>query len=92
MSDRLQYTTLVSVAGNLLIALSFMFLGPLPFLPLEPSVTLILVFMGVTSVGNAHIMVSTFARAQAAAIRMGFTKDIQTYLLISGTIEEKENG
>jgi hypothetical protein len=35
--------------------------------------------------GYECVMVSTFSRAQSAAIRMGFEKDLDTYLLISGS-------
>ena len=40
--------------------------------------------MALVGAGYACIMVSTFARAQGAAARMGYPKDIDTYLLISG--------
>ena len=38
--------------------------------------------------GYAQVMVSTFGRAQSAAVRKGFNDDIDTYLLIAGTIDE----
>ena len=34
--------------------------------------------------GYAQVMVSTFGRAQSAAVRKGFNDDIDTYLLIAG--------
>ena len=44
----------------------------------------ILTFLGI---GYACVMVSTFGRAQGAAIRKGYAKDIETYLLISGKVK-----
>ena len=38
--------------------------------------------------GYAQVMVSTFGRAQSAAVRKGFNDDIDTYLLIAGTIAQ----
>ena len=66
------------------MVIAFIFIGPLTFVPIEPSVPLLRGIMVLAAVGYAHVMVSTFARAQGAAIRHGFQKDIETYLLISG--------
>jgi hypothetical protein len=38
---------------------------------------------GILSGGYAMIMVSTFGRAQAAAIRKGYNDDLDTYIFIS---------
>ena len=40
--------------------------------------------MGLVGVGFALVMVSTFSRAQTAPIRLGYQKDLPTYLLMSG--------
>ena len=40
--------------------------------------------IGIVGFGYALVMVSTFGRAQGAALRKGFKDDIDTYLLISG--------
>ena len=41
---------------------------------------------GILSGGYAMIMVSTFGRAQAAAIRKGYNDDLDTYIFISSEI------
>lgn len=82
--DKINYPTLVSILGNLFMAIAFLFIGPVPFIPLSPSVSLIEGMMAVVGFGYAMVMVSTFGRAQSAAIRKGFKDDIDTYLLISG--------
>ena len=40
--------------------------------------------MGLVGAGFALVMVSTFSRAQTAPIRLGYQKDLPTYLLMSG--------
>ena len=83
--DKVKYPTVVSLLGNVILALAFIFLGPLPtieiILPSWQSITLSTAFV---ALGYGAVMVSTFGRAQGAALRMGFAQDIETYLLISG--------
>ena len=40
--------------------------------------------MAVVGLGNEIVMVSTFGRAQKAALKKGFKDDIDTYLMIAG--------
>ena len=42
--------------------------------------------MAIEGFGCAFVIVSTFARSQGAALKHGFNDDINTYLLISGTL------
>ena len=76
--------TAVSLAGNLSLAVVLTLIGPLPFIPLEPSVPLVRGLMCLVGVGFALVMVSTFSRAQTAPIRLGYQRDLSTYLLMSG--------
>ncbi len=48
---------LLSTVGNIMVATCFAFLGPLPFLPIEPSVPLIEGCVAMTGLGNALIIV-----------------------------------
>ena len=75
----------MSVAGNIFLGLAFTLIGPLPWLTtIQPSVMLIQGSMAFVGLGYACIMCSSFARAQGAAARMGYAKDIDTYIMISG--------
>ena len=76
--------TAVSLAGNLSLAVVLTLIGPLPFIPLEPSVPLVRGLMCLVGVGFSLVMVSTFSRAQTAPIRLGYQRDLSTYLLMSG--------
>ncbi len=76
---------MVSILGNVILALSFIFLGPLPSVTIVvPSWQSITITTAFVALGYGAVMVSTFGRAQGAAMRMGFSADIDTYLLISG--------
>ena len=83
---KIRILTVVSVLGNVLMALAFFFVGPVPFVKALPtSVGLIQASTAMMGAGYALIMVSTFGRAQAAAIRNGFNDDLGTYVFISST-------
>ena len=82
--DKLKYPVIVSVTGNLLMAVALLFIGPVPFINIAPSVGLIYGMLTLAGMAYGVIIVSTFARSQGAAIRLGFSNDLPTYLLISG--------
>ena len=77
---------MLSIFGNLGLALAFTFIGPLPFIPIDTSVSLVTGCTALVGFSYAFVMVSTFTRAQGAAVRSGFSKDTETYHLISGII------
>ena len=82
--DRIKYPTVVSIIGNTCMAVAFFFMGPVPFVNIQTTVPLVQGTIGIVGFGYALVMVSTFGRAQGAALRKGFKDDIDTYLLISG--------
>ena len=70
--------------GNVGLVIAFTFIGPLPFISIETSVPLATGCTALVGFSYAFVMVSTFTRAQGAALRNGFAKDTDTYHLISG--------
>ena len=62
-----------------------LFIGPAPFFYLQTNTALIQDMMGLAGLGYALVMVSTFSRAQSEALKNGFSDDIETYMMISGT-------
>ena len=62
----------------------FLFVGPVPFLPMEKSLTMTMVAEAFEGLGDAFIVVSTFSRIFEAVMRKGYPDDIPTYLMISG--------
>jgi len=82
--DRVKYPTLVSIIGNAFMVVAFVIMGPAPFINMEPTLLIIQIGISTFGFGYALVVVSTFGRAQSAAIQKGFKDDIETYLLISG--------
>ena len=84
MLDRLQYPVAASMVANCLLIISFTLLAPLPFLPIQPSFSMMMVCASLCGVGYAISNVGSFTRAQKAAQRVGFSADLDTYIMISG--------
>ena len=83
--DKTNYRTLISCVGNMVMVITCLFIGPAPFFNLPTNMGLIEGMAGLGGVGYALVMVSTFSRAQSEVLRKGFSDDIETYLMISGT-------
>ena len=66
------------------MAVAFIFLGPIPFLQMEPQLNLIQGMVGIVGLGYAMVMTSSFCRSQATALKLGYEDNIGTYLMISG--------
>jgi hypothetical protein len=85
--DRIKYPVIVSVLGNVLMLTGFLLVGPAPFITsLVLTTDLVKGVAVIIGVGYSMIMVSTFGRSQAAAIRNGYHNDLDTYLFISSNI------
>ena len=76
---------MISLIGNIVLAVAFVFLGPLPFLDIEPQLRLIQGVVAMVGLGYAMIGTSSFCRAHAAALKLGYQDNISTYIMISGT-------
>ena len=70
--------------------ISTLFIGPVPFLPIETKLYIIQIATGFAGLGNALLVVSTFSRSQRAALDLGYADDINTYIAISGTLVFKK--
>ena len=77
---------MISICGNAAMATAFLFLGPVPFIPLETNLSVIQGMVGLVGFGYALVMVSSFGRAQSAALNLGYVDDINTYIMISGKV------
>ena len=76
----------MSVIGNIFMAITYLFIGPVPFLDIQPSVELIYVMISFGGTAYSIVIVSTLARSQGAAKRIGYTDDVPTTQLISGQL------
>ena len=83
--DKVGYPTYFSLAGEVMFMTAFTFVGPLCFLPMEPTKRIIQCLLALVGLAHSTISCSSFARVHRQVIRMGFTDDISTYVMISGT-------
>ena len=82
--DKLRYPTIVSICGNGAMAIAFLYLGPVPFIHLETSLSVIMAMVALVGFGFALVMVSSFGRTQRAALTLCYANDINTSIMISG--------
>ena len=82
--DRIPYSTIPSIFGNMGMLLAFTFIGPLPFIPTNSSLSLSTGCTALFGFSRPWVIISTLIRAQRAAVERGYTKDDKTYGLISG--------
>jgi hypothetical protein len=76
----------MTIAGHFLIASSFLFIGPAPFMKslLTNSIGLSYAVAVTIGFGTSLVMVSTFARVYKEAMLQNYSDDIRTYLVIAG--------
>jgi hypothetical protein len=60
------------------------FFGPLPFLPIQFSLTTFYVANSILGIFGAGLTVISFVRAHSNAIKMGYSDNINTYMMVSG--------
>ena len=53
-------------------------------MPVATNLPLIQSMVGLVGFGDAMIVPSSFGRAQAAALNLGYENDLNTYIMISG--------
>ena len=82
--DKLRYPTIVSICGNGAMVIAFLYLGPVPFIHLETSLSVIMAMVALVGFGFALVMVSSFGRTQRAALTLCYANDINTSIMISG--------
>jgi len=74
----------VSGIGAVIVAISFVLIGPCPLLPLDSTLILCIISLIIHGVGFGAELVSTFSGSRRDAIRAGLPDDITTYGLVSG--------
>ena len=84
VNDMIAYPTATSIIGNTIMLIAFTTIGPLPFIPLEANVSIVVISLAVIGLGKGLVCISAFKRAHEAAIRNGFPDDTSTCSLLSG--------
>jgi len=84
MGDKISNPTLLSLTGYIGLIFTLLIIGPLPFIPVEPSTTMTLIALGLYGFFDCFIFVSSFTRAKMSATQNGLEENTRTYQLISG--------
>ena len=82
LCDKLQRPGLLSILSNAVLAIAFTFLGPVIFMPIEPTFLSTTISASLMGMGFGIAVVTSFRRAQKAVISLGFKEDWNTYMTI----------
>ena len=74
----------VTTMGTFLITVSFVFIGPAPFIPMETKLSVSIASLVVHGIGFAAQLVAGFSGAHREAIANGFADTLNTYAIVSG--------
>ncbi|XP_055384964.1 MFS-type transporter SLC18B1-like isoform X2 [Condylostylus longicornis] len=84
MVDKVFSPKLASLLGTFLIGIAFCAVGPVSFIPLETTLTVVIFGLVVHGLGIAAMLVSSFADALRCSVENGLPDNMETYGLISG--------
>ncbi|CAL4108385.1 unnamed protein product, partial [Meganyctiphanes norvegica] len=84
LCDHIFSPRLVTLVGSAIVSLSFILIGPVPFIPLQMTLPLVIAALVLHGVGFGAELVATFTGIQQDAISNGFTEGLSTYGLVSG--------
>jgi len=84
LSDKVLEPRVVILFGSVITSISFLLVGPTPFLGIPKSLEVIIVALVLHGIGFGSELVATFSGAHRDAIRNGFPDDLSTYGLVSG--------
>lgn len=84
LCDKVMSPTYIVLISALCGCIGFLLLGPVPFIPLAPSVTLCLVALSLLGVGGCGELVGGYTGSIRAALDDGLPDNMVTYGLVSG--------
>lgn len=84
LCDRGLSPKIVVLIGSLTVVLSFLLIGPAPFLPLTETLGLCIVALIIHGIGFGAQLVATFSGAHKDAIAANMPDNLTTYGLVSG--------
>ncbi|KAG5682840.1 hypothetical protein PVAND_012162 [Polypedilum vanderplanki] len=82
--DKCKTPKIASILGSIFIIIGFSLIGPATFIPLDTTLSLVIIGLIFHGMGIAILLVSTFSDALRTAVQNGFDDGIETYGLISG--------
>ena len=84
MCDKRLPPIIVTLLGSVFIAVAFLFIGPVPFIPVPTSLGLCIGMLFIHGLGFAAQLVAAFSSAHSEALIAGFPDNVHTYALVSG--------
>ncbi|KAL3215024.1 hypothetical protein MRX96_006614 [Rhipicephalus microplus] len=72
--------------GFTILAVSFLFVGPAPFLPIPPYLWIVYLTQTAAGFGNSAVIVASFSVALKKAIERGFPNNMWTYATVCGVL------
>ncbi|MCL4147365.1 UNVERIFIED_CONTAM: hypothetical protein GTU68_030223, partial [Idotea baltica] len=84
LSDKFILPRRIVALGSLLTTLSFLLVGPAPFLPFETTLPLCIGALLCHGIGFGAELVGTFSGTQREALKRDFPDNLDTYGLVSG--------
>ena len=82
--DKIQCPTLISILGNVLLAIGLLLIAPASFIILKPSKLCTKIMMGLLGAGSAIILSSVVGRCFKVAKHLGYEENISNYIMITG--------
>ncbi|CAL8093265.1 unnamed protein product [Orchesella dallaii] len=82
--DRTSEPKYITLAGAILVTVGFLFIGPVPFIPIETKLWLTCIGLMIQGLGIGAVFVSSFILALRHSIDAGFPDNVATYSVVSG--------
>ena len=82
--DKKVSTYSLTIVGSLFIITAYLLIGPAPFIPIKPSLGLVLTSLCLNGIGQGGELIPSFAGAHRSAILAGLPRDMSTLGLVSG--------
>jgi len=84
LCDKGMSPKLIILLGSLVVIVSFLLIGPAPFLPLDETLGLCIAALVIHGIGFGAQLVATFSGAHMDVIASGMPDNLATYGLVSG--------
>ena len=84
LCDKLLPERVVTMIGAVVVAISFLLVGPCPLLPLENTLSLCIFALSIHGIGVGAELIATFSGSQREAQLLGLPNDRSTFGLVSG--------
>ena len=79
----MKHPTQLAIFADVLEALAFIFIGPLPFVQMKSTWEITVISFGVLYFGNGLTTISSLIRAKKATKLLNFEQDLKTYMALS---------